>query len=196
MHADWAGAPPRRDLLSLDLEKAFDTVLWLNMFEVLEFGVLVLGSLVSWETLYSSPRATVMIAGFHSDSIEISRVTRQGHDCFWPSWLRHWRWPSEITRILKTLLVELGNISERYWQMISFCFSPLPSSLYPIWCSYYRILIGFQDFEWMRQSLALNVNLWPAATTYTRRFFDSVPSRGFAISGNFSYRILCLTILG
>ena len=65
-------------LLSIDLQKAFDSVSWPFMFKVMNhwgFGAKFLGIL---SALYYSPEAKVRFQGIFSESIEIRRGTRQG----------------------------------------------------------------------------------------------------------------------
>lgn len=78
LQSGWAGGPPLEGLLLfVDLQKAFDSVSWTYMFQVLKswgFGPLFLRILGA---LYSQPQAKVRLMGYHSDSIAIRRGTRQ-----------------------------------------------------------------------------------------------------------------------
>ena len=79
MLTNWTGGIPQRGfLLSLDLQKAFDSVSWPYLFNLLEtwgFGPRFLGII---RALYANPRALVRINGHYSKPIEIRRGTRQG----------------------------------------------------------------------------------------------------------------------
>lgn len=66
-------------LLSIDLLKAFDTVTWPYLFNVLErgsFGPNFLGTLHS---LHSNPSMQVRLQGCYSEPLSIEKGTRQGY---------------------------------------------------------------------------------------------------------------------
>lgn len=66
-------------LLSLDLQKAFDSVSWPFLFLVLQrwgFGENFLATL---KALYSTLEATVRLQKYHADPITIAKGTRQGN---------------------------------------------------------------------------------------------------------------------
>ena len=79
LQTNWPGGIPQKGfLLSLDLQKAFDSVSWAYIFSILErwgFGSNFLGLIGA---LYANPRALVRINGHYSKPIEIRRGTRQG----------------------------------------------------------------------------------------------------------------------
>lgn len=79
LHSGWDGGPKQEGLfLSLDLQKAFDSVSWPFIFASLRFwgfGEHFIGILKS---LYSEPEARVKLQGFLSSPIKIARGTRQG----------------------------------------------------------------------------------------------------------------------
>lgn len=65
-------------LLSTDLQKAFDSIAWPYLFEILErwgFGPKFLGIIHS---LYSIPSAQIRLMGHYSDTVNIQKGTRQG----------------------------------------------------------------------------------------------------------------------
>lgn len=67
-----------RTILSLDAAKAFDSMEWPYLWEVLNlFG---LGKLfIGWvKLLYSAPKATMQVNGSYSDVFSLHRGTRQG----------------------------------------------------------------------------------------------------------------------
>lgn len=72
-------APPQsRFLLSIDLHKAFDSIDWNYLFDILQkwgFGLKCLNLIRS---LYSNPTAQVRLMGRYSTSFPIGRGTRQG----------------------------------------------------------------------------------------------------------------------
>lgn len=78
MQSKWEGGNKQEGmLLSLDLQKAFDSVLWPYLFAVLRrwgFGPNILGIL---EALYSTPEARIRLQGLFSNPIKIARGTRQ-----------------------------------------------------------------------------------------------------------------------
>lgn len=73
------GAPRKKGfLLSIDLQKAFDSVSWPYLFEILErwgFGPNFRGIVA---LLYSIPSAQVRLMGKYSDSLAIRKGTSQG----------------------------------------------------------------------------------------------------------------------
>lgn len=79
LKSQWDGGPPQKDfLLSIDLHKAFDSVDWAYLSDVLErwgFGPYLLNIIHS---LYSTPIAIGSLMGRYSDSHSIGKGTRQG----------------------------------------------------------------------------------------------------------------------
>lgn len=79
INSNWDGGSSRQGcLLSLDLQKVFDTVQWPYIFNLLQkwgFGDSFLNVI---HALYSTPSAQVRLQGFYSNSFPISRGTRQG----------------------------------------------------------------------------------------------------------------------
>lgn len=69
---------PAKVIVSIDIEKAFDSVDWLYMHKVLE--AMVFGSgFCRWVTLlYSAPRTAIRLGILVSDYFTIERGTRQG----------------------------------------------------------------------------------------------------------------------
>lgn len=76
LQSGWDGGPGQAGmLLSLDLQKAFNSVSWSYLFTVMEhwgFGPRFLG------LLYSTQVARIRLQGLSSDPIKIARGTRQG----------------------------------------------------------------------------------------------------------------------
>lgn len=75
----WDGGPPQKDfILSIDLHKAFDSIDWEYLSDILKrwgFGQYFLNLI---NTLYSNPTAQVRLMGRYSASFPIKRGTRQG----------------------------------------------------------------------------------------------------------------------
>lgn len=79
VQSGWDGGSRQEGfLLSLDLQKAFDSLSWSYLFTVLRrwgFEEKFIGTL---KALYSTPSAKVKLQGYYSDPIQIARGTRQG----------------------------------------------------------------------------------------------------------------------
>lgn len=79
LNSGWDGGPPQEGfLLSIDLQKAFDTLTWPYLFSNLEkwgFGNSFFNIL---RALYSQPRAQVRLHGHLSESFPITKGTQQG----------------------------------------------------------------------------------------------------------------------
>lgn len=75
LQSNWAGGHKQEGmLLSLELQKAFDSVSWPYLFTVLRhwgFGPKFIGIL---EALYSKPEAKVRLQGLYSEPIMIARL--------------------------------------------------------------------------------------------------------------------------
>lgn len=79
IHSNWDHKGPRQGMLSLDIQKAFDSLSWDYLFDVLSrygFGKLFLALL---RILYDTPTASLIIRGYSSQSFIICRGTRQGY---------------------------------------------------------------------------------------------------------------------
>lgn len=78
LQSGWDGGSRQEGLLlSLDLQKAFDSLSWSYLFIVLRrwgFGEKFIGTL---KALYSAPIAKVKLQGYYLDPIQIARGTRQ-----------------------------------------------------------------------------------------------------------------------
>lgn len=79
LQSKWDGGPAQKGfLLSLDLQKAFDSVSWPYLFDILERCGFGDGFRTIIHTLYSSPSAQVQLMGHYSEPFNIRRGTRQG----------------------------------------------------------------------------------------------------------------------
>lgn len=79
LQMNWPGGVRQQGmLLSLDIQKAFDSVSWQYIFSLFDhwgFGERFLGTI---EALYSWPTALIRLLVYHSSPIRIARGTRQG----------------------------------------------------------------------------------------------------------------------
>lgn len=78
-HSQWDGGTPQEGfLVSIDLQKAFDSVSWPYHFDILErwgFGPKFMGTVHS---LYSTPSAQIRLMGYYSEGFNILKGTRKG----------------------------------------------------------------------------------------------------------------------
>lgn len=85
LNSQWDSGPHQEGfLLSIDLQKAFDTVTWPYLFNVLERWGFCPNFLEILHSLYCSPSAQVRIQGSYSDPLNIKKGTRQGCSLFCP----------------------------------------------------------------------------------------------------------------
>lgn len=73
-----SGSPQEGYLLSLDLQKAFDTVSWSFLFSILNRWGFGPNFTIVLEAFYSQPSTQVRIQGIYSEPFYIARGTRQG----------------------------------------------------------------------------------------------------------------------
>lgn len=72
------GPPQEGYLLSIYLQKAFDTIAWPYLFTILKKWGFGPDFITTLEALYSYPKAQVRLQGHHSDQFPIRKGTRQG----------------------------------------------------------------------------------------------------------------------
>lgn len=79
LHYRWdKGAPQDGFLLSIDLQKAFDSVSWSYLFEILERWDFGSKFLTTTHALYLKPSAQIRLMGHYSEAFNIQKGTRQG----------------------------------------------------------------------------------------------------------------------
>lgn len=79
LQSGWDGGPHQEGLLlSLDLQKALDSLSWPYLFTILRCWGFGESFLELVQSLYSSPETRVKLQGYYSNPIKISRGTRQG----------------------------------------------------------------------------------------------------------------------
>lgn len=79
MQSSWDGGPSQPGyVLSIDLQKAFDTVTWPYLFTVLRKWGFGPDFITTISSLYSSPKACIKIQGHLSEEFSILQGTRQG----------------------------------------------------------------------------------------------------------------------
>lgn len=135
LHSQLDGGPPQKAfLLSIDLHKAFDSVAWPYIFEILGrwgFGPNFLRIIHS---LYSLPSAQVLLLGRYSDTFPIGRGTRQGCPLS----------PLLFAMAIETLQISIRTSTDikgvmcgdqEHVCIICGCFTPvhyLPPNIYPL----------------------------------------------------------------
>lgn len=79
LQSHWDGGPQQEGfLLLLDIQKAFDSVSWPYLLDVLEQWGFGDKFLRVFHTLYSNPNTQIHLMGHYSDSFDIKIETRQG----------------------------------------------------------------------------------------------------------------------